>query len=495
MGFLEGLLQTGRYYNLKDEAEDLADIINYLELPLDIPSEKSDPKHRPQVIQIALDVSDPEAIPLDVQGIKSLSLADYPGPFFKPEKEAKPAFLYKSPKGSNVTWGFSPIYRLGKGISDSENAEKALLSEDLSWKEDNQCRFYKLHKSVLADYEESGFFTKGSTERIMTSLVEGIEKIISLWSDRNRSYLMVFGILGESGFLFPGQIPAFKAYFRSKLTERQEKSSPKKPQDCVLCHKKGAAGRTLDEVFKFSTFDKPGFLPDGNQNNIFNAFPICEDCYSLLLRGLTEAENNFTTRIGISGVELLIIPEMIGQTTNLERLQQKFTNYIASGVARENQFFANITAQDASYVFHFLFTERKQAQIRLHRMVEDVPPSHFRKLLDLWNQSRHKIFPQLDQVNNLDSVIRQITAMVQSLAGKTEGEKEVMKSLALNLIADLFANAFIEVESLKRAAVARLPGLTADQEWLNERPYSGAFKLERLLLLFEFLYTFNQSLK
>jgi CRISPR-associated protein Csh1 len=494
MGFLEGLLQTGRYYNLRDEAGALTDIMNYLELPLDIPSEQSDPTRRPQVIQIALDVTDPEAIPLDVQGVESLSLADYPGPFYRPEKEAKPAYLYRSPKGSNVSWSYSPIYRLGKGISDSENAEKALLSEDLSWEKDNKCRFYKLHKSVLADYEQSGFFTKGSTERVITSLVDDVEKLISLWSDRNRSYLMVFGILGESGFLYPGQIPVFTAYFRSKLAERQEKSSPKEPQDCTLCHKNGAAGRTLDEVFKFSTFDKPGFLPDGNQNNLFNAFPICEDCYSLLARGLTEAENNFATRIGISGVELLIIPEMIGQTTNLKRLQQKFTNYIASGVAHENQFFESISAQDASYVFHFLFTERNQAQIRLHRMVEDVPPSHFRKLLNLWNQSRQKIFPKLDHAHSLDSVIRQITAMVQSLAGKTEGEKEVMKSLALNLIANLFANAFIEVGSLKRAAVARLPGLTADPEWLNDNSYSGAFKLERLLLLFEFLYAYNQSL-
>jgi hypothetical protein len=36
--------------------------------------------------------------------------------------------------------------------------------------------------------------------------------------------------------------------------------------------------------------------------------------------------------------------------------------------------------------------------------------------------------------------------------------------------------------------------LTADPEWLNDNSYSGAFKLERLLLLFEFLYAYNQSL-
>jgi CRISPR-associated protein Csh1 len=501
MGFLEGLIQTGTYYSQQDRAAlgknaSLADLLNYLELPLDWPEEDTDPERRPRVIRVALQVTDAEAVPLDVQGIDSIHLADYPGPFHS-ITNAKAAYLYKDPVGSNVSWGFSPIYKLGRGTGDKAVSE-LLGKETPDWESDTKSRFYKMHKRTLADYEKSGFFTQGSTDRLMSELVSQVEEIAKLWQDRSRSYLIVFGVESPDGFRFPGQIPAFTAYFRSKLAERQAEAAPKTTADCMLCHKADAAGRTLNQVFKFSTFDKPGFLPGGGKANEFAVFPVCENCFSLLQRGYTEAEGHFSTQIGITGLELLVIPEMIGDTGNYDRLERKFQDFLQAGVESELGLFTNITRRDASYVFHFLFTERNQAQVRVHRMVEDVPPSHFRKLRDLWNLKLELFFPNRSAGQrtsvNLDSTIRQITAMLLSLAGKTDGEKEVMKERAVNLIADLFSNAQVDVTTLKRSAASRLPGLVSDPDWLNAANYSGPFKLERLWMLFEFLYAYNRHL-
>jgi len=492
MGFLEGLVQTGKYYNLQDQAGELADIVNYLELPLDIPGEDTDPEKRPQAIRVALKVADPDAVPLDVQGIESITLADYPG---NPRLNPKTAYLYKSPVGSNVSWGFSPVYKLGRGISDQETSVTALIGDrETNWLEAKQSRYFKMHKRVLNDYEESSFFTKGSVMRLMNSLVDNVNEISRYWCDRKRSYLLVFGLNRDNQFVFPGEIPAFIEYFRAKIADRQNNSQSERGLDCILCHKDGAAGRTLDQVFKFSTFDKPGFLPGGDIKNSFSVFPICENCYSLLQRGYFEAQTHFSSRIGISTLDVLIIPEMIGELNNLDRLQKTFEDFIVSGVQKEIGFYTNIAKRGASYVFHFLFTEKIQAQVRLHRMVEDVPPSHFRKLFTLWNWNKKRFFPERDDTQNLDSAIRQIVMMLQSLAGKTDGEKEVMKTQVINLVADLFANAYIDVETLKRMAVSRVPGMVSDPDWLNAKRYSGGYQLERLWMLFEFLYAYNRYL-
>lgn len=491
MGFIEGLMQTGQFYNLQDQAGELADIVNYLELPLNLPSDDTDSEKRPRVIRVALKVTDPKAIPLDVQGIESITLADYPG---NPRLKPKLAYLYKKPVGSNVTWGFSPIYKLGRGIADPEKAQIALLGEEGSWREDKNSRFYKMNYRTLADYEDKNFFTEGSSERIMHGLEEKLALIVELWDQRKASYLIVFGVNQDGRFIYPGENPAFTAYFRSKLVEGQAKSAPETALDCVLCRKEDSANRTLDDVFKFSTFDKPGFLPGGTHRNKFSVYPICEDCFGTLQRGYTESQNHFTTQIGLSQLQILIVPELVGSISNLDRLQRAFDDYIAAGVQSEWAFFANIAKRDANYIFHFLFTEKNQAQVRILRMVEDVPPSHFRKLFDLWNLNRQRFYPDLEPTKSLDSAIRQIVMMLQSLAGKTDGEKQVIKNVTINLIGDLFSNTFIEVESIKRISVSRLPGLVSDSNWLNAKPYSGAFQLERLWMLFEFLYTYNQHL-
>ena len=492
MGFLDGLIKTGQYYNLQDDARELSDIANYLELPLDILPDDIDPDRRPQVIRVALKVSDPDATPLDVQGIESIILADYPG---NPGINPKIAYLYKDPVGSNVSWGFSPVYKLGRGEPDHESAIKALIGNDeTNWHTSIKSRFYKIHKRVLADFENSHFFTKGSIDRLMNDLVDEVEEITRYWCDRKRSYLLVFGLIQNGGFVFPGKIPVFINYFRSKIASRQNISISEKNLDCILCHAHGSAGRTLNQVFKFSTFDKPGFLPGGDKSKSFSVFPVCENCYSLLARGYSEAQSHFSSRIGISKLDVLIIPEMIGRLQNLDRLQRSFKDYIDAGVQKELGLFTNIAKRDASFVFHFLFTEKDQAQVRLHRMVEDVPPSHFRKLFTLWNNTKKRFFPERDDSQSLDSVIKQIVMMVQSFAGKTDGEKNVIKTLVINMIADLFSNAYIEVESLKRLAVSRLPGLMSDSDWLNAKQYPGRYQLERLWMLFEFLYAYNRNL-
>jgi len=490
MGFLEGLVQTGKYYNLQDQAGELADIVNYLELPLDIPGEDTDPERRPQVIRVALKVADPEAVPLDVQGIESITLADYPGPFMKPEQQARYLYLYRQPAGKHVTWSFSPVHHFKdlRGEKDHGKVQKKFAKE-----------INRIQKRILDDFEKpkdksKPEFTAGSVKRILKAFHGSIDMIARLWNDPKRSYLLVLGLEKNNRFIHPGEIPAFITHFRKKLYEWLKVPSGDNYLNCVICQKPNVANRTLNKIFKFSTFDKPGFLPSMSDKNILSVFPVCEKCHGLLYRGYSEAEKRFSIEIGMNRVRIFIVPEIIGQMSNYDHLQKAFIDYANNGVRREKVLLRDITKRGAIYAFHFLFTEKNRAQVRLHRMVEDVPPSHFRKLFALWNWNRKRFFPERDDTQSLDSVIRQIVMMLQSLVGKTDGEKAVMRTQVINLIADLFANAYVEVDSLKRIAVSRLPGLVSDPDWLNAKRYSGGYQLERLWMLFEFLYAYNRHL-
>lgn len=254
MGFLQAVYSLGVMANQRNEKSPLADIMNFLQLPhpLGEPENK-----RAHVIRIWLDVAKPDSDILDVQGITHIDRVEYQA-IGDSECKIRERCLYREPKGRNVQWRFSPLYKLGKG---SKDPILELLGK--GWQTDTDCRFYKLNRSVLRDYEESGCFSKGSVARIMDGLVAKVDMIAEYWSDKNRSYLMVFGVDNEGTFLYPGEVAAFVKYFRNKLNPDKELTSVDGKQAptkfCALCGDRTSKVETLDRVFKFATFDKPGF--------------------------------------------------------------------------------------------------------------------------------------------------------------------------------------------------------------------------------------------
>jgi CRISPR-associated protein Csh1 len=501
MGFLHGIKQIGEYYELQDQSNDLGDIQNFLQYPLDLPDPNTPDDRKPLVIRVSLQVEDCQAESLRVTGIKELSLAEYPG---MSEDDVKAKYLYREPVGANVTWTFSPIYKLGKGLGDLAYkslivGEKAKIEiENLppadKWGEFKDGRLFKLYHRILKGFEESGCFSAGSADLIMSELVSRVDELIEKWQDKKRSYLMVFGVSDpERTFLFPGDLPACRTHFKKKISVNGNSGEASQEIHCSLCQNIAEAGSSFDKIFKFSTFDKSNFLPGQDKENIHKTFPVCKRCYTLLSRGKTEVENRFSEGIGIPKYEILVIPEIIGSDRFVKRTLKQSGDYFSSGVEQEKRLFEDITKRDASFVYHFMFIEQNQAQIILHRLVEDIPPTQFKKIKNIWAATYQKFYPDRDP-GTLDQAIRRMIAMILSLSGKSEIDKLTMKDRALNIVANLFNNEWIDVSNLQQAAVTRLPGLFSDDEWLNDKNFSGGAKLEQLNFLFDFLFAVNRHL-
>jgi len=199
------------------------------------------------------------------------------------------------------------------------------------------------------------------------------------------------------------------------------------------------------------------------------------------------------------------VPEVIGKPA-FKQLIQDGKSYLKEGVESEERYLDSLARRDASFVYHFLFVEQNQAQLILHRLIEDVPPSHFRKLQKLWKEvkTKYNLYSVKEDENSqslinssLDNAVRTTCALLMSLAGKTDADQKVMKENVLTVIASLFQNQLIDVRYYKTLAVSRLTGLFSDEDWIrpkNKEAYDGASQLHSLWMLFEFFTLFNQTI-
>jgi CRISPR-associated protein Csh1 len=399
------------------------------------------------------------------------------------------------------------------------------------WKQNGGSHFNKLYKSTLRGFETGGCFGNGSVDVIMEALEQRVQELAKLWSDKKRSYLLLFGVQGPNGeFLFPGEVRAFRAYFRNKKKKTEASKSGKmksialQERWCALCHADlEESTYSVKDIYAFATFDKKNFLPAGNSKFIDKVFPLCSRCYTLISGGATAVKDKSVLKLGgalssekqkegqgkkewaLSSMEIWVVPEVIGKPA-FKQLIQDGKSYLKEGVESEERYLDLLARRDASFVYHFLFVVQNRAQLILHRLIEDVPPSHFRKLQKLWKEvnGRFDLNGKKEKQMGLDTAIRTIAALLMSLAvnrkenkEKLNEEQKVMKENVLTVIASLFQNQLIDVRYYKTLAVSRLTGLFSDEDWIrpkNKEAYDGASQLHSLWMLFEFFTLFNQTI-
>lgn len=487
MGFISAVRDLGELEARKSDGSGCDDLDSFLQLPMPL---IEDEERRGKVIRVWLNVDDPGHNPLNVGGIGKIDLVDYMAGDVEVE-ENKRRYLYRKPVGSNVSWGFSPIYKLGKGEVDG--IEK-LLGKKEKWRSDKDSRFYKLEHRVLADYEKSGVLEDGATERIMEELEGKADRIAELWSDKKRSYLLLFGIDSDGTFLYPGDVEAFRNYFSAKLEKNLGGGIS---GTCGLCGCTADLMVNMDKVFKFATFDKVSFLPGASDGKGVKekVFPICDNCFSALSRGREVLDGAFLDGRTIPGVKIYIVPELLLGPRGLQIASRQTQDFIHSGIGLEGKVFRKLARQNNSLVFHFLFWEKNQAQERLHLMIEDVPPSQLKRLEDLWVEC-HRAFlwnsyedPVFDPKNvTLDQGIRMTFHVLASLAGKSKQDKLVMREWTLGILGRLLGGERVDVRGVKQLMISRFTGLFANSEWLR----FGGVELRKMAAVIDFLTRSNR---
>ncbi|WP_406677836.1 TM1802 family CRISPR-associated protein [Neomoorella carbonis] len=413
-----------------------------------------------RVIRVYLDVPDPEAEVLDVRGVARVDVAH-----FQHEPEMKLKYLYRDRVGSASTWGFTPIHKLGKPKAGRDKNREYLLGKKGDWRRDKDSHFFKIRNKLLLEYEATGTLTTGSADRIMAGLEKKIEEVLDDL-DPKQSHIVIFGAAKGGKFLYPGEIPAFVAYFRRKLGESLQGRGRNKGEGlvCAICGKASGNLTGLKKVFKFSTDDKVNFAPGLEKERAEATFPICQSCLEKMSGGREHTERKLANASILPGMRLWAIPEAVGEartpifTTFLKDIEANLEDdrLQSPGEKREERFFTQLARQgDTGLAFHFVCWERNNAQELVHLMVEDVPPERLAFLEARWSETVRSLFDWDNDLRSLDSAIRSLYVTLSRFAGKSEADRQVFRDFALKVISRMLQGEKLPVAAYKKIINAR----------------------------------------
>ena len=488
MGLLNAIKDIGNREASKHPRDEFSDIDSFVEMPAD---------NKAKEIRVWLKVEDFQAEMLKVLEISKIDIVDFWNGN-DDDRIKKRRYLYRTPVGANVKWRFSPIYKLGKGCA---NAKDALLGKGGSWRENSDCRFYKLYNSTLKGFEDKGAFSEGSIDKIMECLEKRVDILAEYWNNRQTSYLLIFSISEDDRhFMYPLEVKAYLTYFRSRLNEQGAKGCGN-PQNgdtgekiCSLCHSMASEIVNLDKLFAFATFDKKSFLPGITDKGKNKTFPICNDCFTALSGGKACVDEKFTDSKSIYGVNIYVVPELLMGNAKMSHAVQFNEDFLSKGLSNEGYLSKRIMKMDDSIVLHFVFWEKNQAQERLLLMIEDVPPSRLKQIEYAWSASAKSLgVPDFDDStsnSHLYMVMGLIRRRIMELAGKSDNEQSYVKDWLLGIEGKMLSGERINVNEIKTFFVSRLQGLCADHEWVQNK--SKYFARDASCII-DFLYRLNEE--
>lgn len=450
MGFLQAIYDLGSL----DTGEGLEP---YLKFPFE---------NRGKVIRVFLAIKDLDAEVLEVQGVNKVDLASY-----KAEPDMKLKYLYRDRVGSNVTWGFTPLYKLGKPKGNKEKNREDWLGPDGNWQEHKGCHFNNIKKRVLQDYETSGTLAPGSVDVIMAGLEQWLDTILENLQAK-ASHIVVFGADHGGRFIYPGEIKAFIHYFETKLEQSLAGNTRGASKACAFCGRQASNLATLDSVFKFATMDKVNFLPGQDKKEEGNIFPLCQECLKKVSAGRERVERTLTSTGVIPGLRVWIIPETVtingGATIRpvVQRLEQLSVGdtLTSLGERTEGRYFTHLAREGGGLVFHFLFWERNNAQELVHLMVEDVPPERLAFLEKIWNQAMKAVMGKIEKGLNLDWAFASLYATLNRFAGKSDADKLVFRDFALKVIGKMLKGELLPEVTFKKIVTSRAARLVYEND-------------------------------
>ena len=425
-----------------------------------------------RVIRVFLDLEDNNSDVLQVRGIKKVDLAE-----LKSGVEMKRKYMYRDRVGSNVFWGFTPLYKLGKPKGSSDKNRVDWLGSGGDWAAEKDCHLFKIKHRVLQDYENTGVLSPGSVDVIMAELEKWMDFILENLQSKE-SHIVVFGAERAGDFVYPGEMPAFVRYFKTKLDQSLAGNKDKKTEkNCAICRQSASGLVTLDTVFKFATMDKVNFLPglDGKEKD--HNFSLCPECLRKVSAGRERVERMLTVTDVIPGLRMWIIPEAVGAVsgtalrTVVERLEQTLdeNKLKALDEGQEKRMFSSLVREGSGLVFHFLFWERNNAQELVHLMVEDVPPERLAFLEKTWKQVMRAVMgAEVEKGLYLDWAMKSIYFVLSRFAGKSDADKTVFRDFALKVIGKMLKREMLPLATFKKMLISRATRLVYENEHWDE---------------------------
>lgn len=170
---------------------------------------------------------------------------------------------------------------------------------------------------------------------------------------------------------------------------------------CHICgeRRQVTANTKFFKLLKFYNTDKIGFASRlDKKSGFYRAYALCRDCYMALLAGETFVRKNLLSSLAYNDVYIIpsfhlpvkLSPERIrnwsenlrayvGQLRSLKEWHE---------FQRNIEFFRDFENSKALFLLNFLFAKKMQAEMRIQKLVQEVPPFRLDALVRKRNEVR-----------------------------------------------------------------------------------------------------------
>lgn len=305
------------------------------------------------------------------------------------------------------------------------------------------------------------------------AILEKIEEKTRDFSKKDRKFLTV-KINGR----YLGEYEIFK-----KCLERSADIKRKKSASCGMCSICGSykevSART--EVFKFDSFDKPGFISGGFDSTLtWKNFPVCLECKKYLEVGRKFIENNLN--FTFYGLSYYLIPRLLvgnaledtigilSDTKKIVSLKERTKKRITND---EKEILDGLSEEKDVLTLNFLFLQKQQSAERILLLIEDVLPSRIR---DIFKAKDH-----VDRVFNNNSDKGFTFANIRTFFSRSsEGKRENdLNKYFLEIVDSVFRGRRLDFAFLVKFYMA-----TIRKEFISDRDFRQRVKDSLMATMF-----------
>ncbi len=305
--------------------------------------------------------------PVEYKGIKVI---ETPGP------DQVHLLLYCD-QGGQVS-GKSPTVNLKANVKEAKD-----LQENIQ-------KTFRKFKRFFEESEKTKDFNK-LLEDNEQKIIQDIEKTVQSLNTKEKDTYLTIIVLKDGSELKPAEFESFRELFVEKALKRTVENGSEGV--CHFCGEKKVVSATVNEVFKFATFDKPGFCPSLKKENALKVLPICEECKTNLQNGA----NILTSDLAFNflGNRLWLIPSLIHQDDYiLKRVINKIkdaSNELKDFASKEKEIERALSDEDQVVHYDFLFIQINQSQQRIELHLTEISPTRLRLLVNAAQEATNRV--------------------------------------------------------------------------------------------------------
>jgi len=190
--------------------------------------------------------------------------------------------------------------------------------------------------------------------------------------------------------LYPGDIRDMVDYFLSRV-KNDDSGSKDNSAVCSICRRKESVGAKVSDVFKFATFDKPGFAYKLNPALFWVNLPLCGSCFANLAAGRSILNKDF--RFSFYGCNAWVIPKLLAPSDaaisyfrgRFKKIQDFKKSFKSASAYQTLELDTMEWFEDEKnwMQLDFLYFRESNSEMKIDLYVEDVLPSHLKNVVDL----------------------------------------------------------------------------------------------------------------